>query len=73
MNTLEDTQVPLEVAADMKAVIDSLSSGVPLTAAVRERIRERGRRLTDELRRRFGALNVSVPSIREFRGEIPDA
>ncbi len=72
MNVLEQTSVPLDVAIDLQAVADSLANGKPLDAETYRRVRARGRQLTDELRERFGTLDIAVPAIRELRGELPE-
>jgi hypothetical protein len=73
METDPDSTVPADVAADMKALIEHLTTGKPLDPATRRRIRERGDRITEELREKYGELDIGVPAIRELRGELPDA
>jgi hypothetical protein len=71
METKEDTTIPADVAADMQAVVDSLTSGVPLDPETARRIRERGDKITEELRQKYGELDIGVPAIRELRGDLP--
>jgi hypothetical protein len=72
MKTKEDQPLPPDVAADMQAVIDSLTTGKPLDPETARRIRERGERITAELRQKYGVLDIGVPAIRELRGELPE-
>jgi hypothetical protein len=55
--------------ADAQAVIEHALTGKPLDPEVARRVRERSERATDELRRRYGTLNVAVDLIRESRDE----
>ncbi len=64
MVTIEDT---LEV--DAAAVIEDAMSGKPLDPEIARRVRARSERTTEELRRRFGTLDVAVELIREVRDE----
>ncbi len=73
MEINHDSTVPADVAADRKALVEHLTTGKPLDPATRRRIRERGERITEELREQYGELDVGVPAIRELRGELPDA
>jgi hypothetical protein len=58
-----------EVQADLQAVIDSLITRQPLDPVIARRVRERSERMTQELRERYGELNVAVDLIRETRDE----
>ena len=69
MMTIEQTAVPPEVAADGDAIVESLVTDKPLDTETRDRIRERGRRLTEELRKKYGEMNIAVDLIRESRDE----
>lgn len=69
MTNIEQTSVPPEVAADGDAIVESLVTGKPLDPEARDRIRERGRRLTEELRKKYGEMNIAVDLIRESRDE----
>jgi hypothetical protein len=55
--------------ADLQAVIDSMITGKPLDPEVARRVRERSERATEELRRKYGEMNVAVDLIREGRDE----
>ena len=73
MKMIDATNAPLEVAVDGEALIDSLSSRETLSPETYRRIRERGRKVTEQLRQKYGELDIAVPAIRELRGELPDA
>jgi hypothetical protein len=57
-----------EARADLQAVLDSLVTKKPLDPETSRRVQERSERITEELRRRYGELNVAVELIREVRG-----
>jgi hypothetical protein len=57
----------------LRAVADSLVTGRPLNAETYRRIRDRGARITEELRQKNGELDIGVPAIRELRGDLPDS
>lgn len=63
MRTTEESRT----AADANAVIEHALTGKPLDAEVARRVRERSERATQELRRRYGILNIAVELIRETR------
>lgn len=63
--------IPPEVMADIQAVAESLAAGRPIPPEVVARVRERGERLREEIYRKNGLLDLGVPAIREFRGELP--
>ena len=65
----EDRVIPPEVMADLDAVLKHVASGTPIEADLARRVRERSERMTEELRRQYGELNVAVDLIREGRDE----
>jgi hypothetical protein len=65
------TQPMGNTEADEKAVIDSLLSGTPLSPEVADRVHERALRIREDIRRKHGLVDIAVPAIREFRGELP--
>jgi len=73
METIDFPEVPVEVLSDAQAVVDSLMTGKPLEPETYRRVRERGRQITEQLRQKYGELDVGVPAIRELRGELPEA
>ena len=62
-----DTADTAEARADLRAVLDSLVSKKPLDPETIRRIEDRSERMTEELRERYGELNVAVDLIREVR------
>ncbi len=63
------TGSPADVQPDHDAVMAHFLSGRPLDPAVAERVRARAQRITEELRRRHGEMNIAVDLIRESRDE----
>ena len=57
-----------EEAADAKAVMEWVVTRKPLDPKVVRRVRERAQKLTDELRAKYGEMNIAVDLIREIRG-----
>ena len=64
MTTIEPVTDP-----DTEAIIESLSTGKPIDANIRDRIRAVARKLTEELRTTHGVQEISVQLIRECRNE----
>jgi len=63
--------IPADVLADAQFVADCLAAGRPIPPDVVRRVRARGEQITEELRQKYGELDISVPAIRELRGELP--
>jgi hypothetical protein len=61
------TGIPADILADGEAVIESLMTGRPLDPEISRRIDERAERITEEIRRTHGIVDIAVPSIRELR------
>ncbi len=59
--------IPAELEADTRAVLEKLTAGKPLDPETYRRIRERADRIRDEVFRKHGLLDVGVPAIRELR------
>ncbi len=51
---------------DNEAILERIR-GKPLDPAVYNRIREQGAKITEEIRRQHGTLNIAVDLIRETR------
>jgi hypothetical protein len=58
-----------EALADLEAILKHVASGTPIEPGLDRRVRERSERLTEELRQRYGELDVAVDLIREIRDE----
>lgn len=65
MNT--DTTPILD--ADTQALMDRIVHGTPLPPDVYQRIQERGDQLTEEIRQKYGTIEIAVDLIREIRDE----
>jgi hypothetical protein len=59
--------LPSDLQADTDALMAHLTSGQPLDPEVACRIHERAARITEEVRRKHGTLNIAVDLIREAR------
>lgn len=53
--------------ADSKAVLEHLTQGTPLDPDVYRRVHERAAKITEELRRKYGTLDIAVDLIRQAR------
>jgi adenosyl cobinamide kinase/adenosyl cobinamide phosphate guanylyltransferase len=58
-----------QVLADLDAVMERIATGKPLDAETSRRIRERAERVTEEIRKKHGELDIAVELIRETRDE----
>jgi hypothetical protein len=58
-----------DLQADRDAVMAHFLSGQPLDPVVAERVRARAQRITEDLRRQYGEMNIAVDLIRESRDE----
>ena len=65
------TDLPAELEADTKAVLELMMTGKPLDPAAAQRIRARGDRIREETFQKHGLLDIGVPAIRELRGVLP--
>ena len=64
--------IPPEIEADARAVVESLMAGRPVDPEVARRVRVRSKAITEELRANYGELDIGVRAIRELRGELPE-
>jgi hypothetical protein len=72
-NTVMKTADPFpEEDIESQAVMDHLMTGKPIDPEVKRKIRERATRITQEIRDKFGLVDIAVPAIRELRGELPN-
>ena len=58
-----------EKTSDKDALLEHIATGKPLDPEVYRRIRETGKKITEELRQTYGELNLAVDLIREGRDE----
>ena len=69
MKTIENAVLP-DVESDSKSLMNSLLTGMSLDPEVSRRIRERAEEVTQRVYREQGLLDIAVPAIREFRGDL---
>jgi hypothetical protein len=69
MNPAAHLDLPSDLQADTQAVLAHLTSGAALDPEVARRVRERGARITEEIRRRHGVQDIGVRAIRALRDE----
>jgi hypothetical protein len=62
-----DLELTPEEEADTRAVIEKLMTGKPLDPEVYQRIRDRSARISQEVFKKHGLLDVGVPAIRSLR------
>jgi hypothetical protein len=55
--------------ADTAALIERITRDTPLPPDVYKRIQERGDKLTEEIRQKYGTIEIAVDLIREIRDE----
>ena len=66
---MKTTKTVTEEQADEEAVHEHVLTGKALDPEVYRRVRARGERITAELRRKYGDMNISADLIREVRDE----
>jgi hypothetical protein len=59
----------IEVAPETRAVVEFLTTGKPIEPDVRERIRDKARRIRDRILKEHSLVNIAVSAIRELRDE----
>jgi len=60
------------LSPETQAVVESLASGKPVDPEIAKRIHEKARTIKDRVFREQGLVDLGVPAIREFRGELPE-
>jgi hypothetical protein len=55
--------------ADVQAVADAAAAGIPVNPEVARRVRERSKRVQEELVGRFGIREIAVELIRQGRDD----
>jgi hypothetical protein len=58
-----------EQDADLQSILERITSGKRLGPETYQRIRERGRHITEDLRKEYGEMNIAVDLIRQIRDE----
>jgi hypothetical protein len=68
-NTMKTAETITEQQADEEAVNEHVLTGKALDPEVYRRVRARAEKITAELRRKYGDMNLSADLIREVRDE----
>jgi hypothetical protein len=63
------TTIPPYVLADLKAVLEAVTTGTRPDVELLRRVRERSAIATEEIRRRHGVLDTAVDLVRQWRDE----
>ena len=66
---LEDTDISPEVFADLEQVLRQSERGIVRDPELVKRVMERSRRVQEQLRQRYGEMNIAVDLVREIRDE----
>jgi hypothetical protein len=61
------------LSVESRAVIDSLMSGMPVDPAIAHRIHEKARKIRERILKEQGFVDIAVPGVRDFRGELPNS
>lgn len=69
MSNHESNGIPPDVKADLDAVLKHVAAGTRVEPELACRVRARSERMTEELRKKYGEMNVAVDLIREIRDE----
>jgi len=72
MKILELSSVPPELLAELQQAAENAVLGIRDPEEMRKAA-ERMDSMSEEIRKKHGILDVAVPAIREFRGEIAEA
>lgn len=59
--------IPSDVLSDGEAIIEAVMAGKKPDPAVAQRVRERANKITEEVRRKYGVLDIGANAIRELR------
>jgi hypothetical protein len=68
-NYFMSTDTRPSIDPDTEAILERMTTGKPLDPDVYRRIREEGAKITEEVRRKHGVLDIAVDLIRESRDE----
>jgi hypothetical protein len=69
MTPTETSAQSAEIMADIQAVANAAAAGIPVDPEVARRVRERSKRVQEELLRRHGVREIAVDLIRQGREE----
>lgn len=62
----------ISLSPETQAIVESLADGKPVDPEIANSIHEKARRIKERVFQEQGLVNIGVPAIREFRGEIPE-
>jgi hypothetical protein len=65
----QDSGIPREIIADLEEVCRQAASGGVPDPELLQRVRERSARVQEELRQKYGEMNVALDLLREIRDE----
>ncbi len=71
VNSLIDKNSDPSIQADDEAVMQAFLTGTPVDPDIAHRVQERSRLIREEVYRKHGLVDISVPAIRELRGPLP--
>lgn len=63
------TEIKPTLDADTEAIMQRIIHGTPLPPDVYQRIRGQGDRLREEMRQKYGTVEIAVDLVREIRDE----
>lgn len=63
------TETKPSLDPDTEAILERMTTGKPIEPEVYRRIQERGDKITEEIRKKNGTLEIAVDLIRETRNE----
>lgn len=64
---ISSTEIPAEILADGQAALSAAMAGKKLDPVIAQTIRERAEKITEEIRKKHGTLDIAVPAIRALR------
>ncbi|MCI0360264.1 MAG: hypothetical protein L0211_17440 [Planctomycetaceae bacterium] len=65
--TLNPGPIPPDVLADGEAIVAAIMAGKKPDAALARKVRDRAQRITEEIRKKHGVLNIGAKAIRDLR------
>ena len=65
------TGIHSDIMPDAQIVTECVAAGRPIPPDVSARVHERAERIRKRVFQEHGLVDIGVPAIREFRGELP--
>lgn len=69
IDTTHSDTIPTEILADGEAVLDAVLAGRKPDPELAHRVRERAERITEDIRKKHGILDIGTKTIRELRDQ----